>query len=293
MMTIPICEAAQPVTRRPRWSLPVGTIDSHTHIFGPDARYPYATGRSYTPPEASLAAYEQLCATIGISRSVIIQPSPYGLDNSRTLDAMAESRIPMRAVLVLDPAVSEAELDRYHTLGARGVRLNLIFKAGASLSAAERLADKIRDLDWHMQFLADVSTFDNLPGLVDRLRLPVVFDHLGHVPALRATHDPGFQALLALVREGRAWVKLSGGYRVTSRAETPYEDLRPIIDALLAANPNQLVWGTDWPHPSIPVSMPDDTDLVDMFGDWVSDPSLRRTILVDTPERLYDFGTSA
>jgi 2-pyrone-4,6-dicarboxylate lactonase len=292
-MTIPICEAAQPVTRRPRWSLPAGTIDSHFHIFGPDVRYPYATGRSYTPPEASLAAYEQLCATIGISRSVIIQPSPYGLDNSRTLDAMAESRIPMRAVLVLDPAVSEADLDRCHALGVRGVRLNLIFKAGAALSAAERLADKIRDLDWHMQFLADVSTFDNLPGLVDRLQLPVVFDHLGHVPALKATDDPGFQALLALVREGRAWVKLSGGYRVTSRAETPYEDLRPIVDALLAANPNQLVWGTDWPHPSIPVSMPDDTDLVDMFGDWVSDPSLRRTILVDTPERLYDFGTSA
>ncbi len=291
-MTIPVCEGAQPVTRKPAWSLPGGAVDCHFHIFGPNAAYPLAPERSYTPPEAPLGHYEQLCATIGIERAVIVQPSPYGFDNSRTLRAMTESSIPMRAVLVLDPTVSEAQLHHYHGQGARGVRLNLLFGAGAALSSAEQLADRIRDLGWHMQFLADVSVLDDLSRLTDRLRLPLVFDHLGHVPVAKGPQDPGFQTLLALVREGRAWVKLSGAYRVTGRISPPYDDVHPFVDALLGANSSQLVWGTDWPHPSIPVPMPNDVDLVDMFGNWVVDYSLRRAVLVRNPERLYGFAPS-
>jgi predicted TIM-barrel fold metal-dependent hydrolase len=147
----------------------------------------------------------------------------------------------------------------------------------------------VRDIGWHLQFLADVSTLDHLTGLVERLRVPVVFDHLGHVPASKGVADKGFQNLLALVREGLAWVKLSGTYRSTSLAATPYEDTRPFVDALIEANPSRLVWATDWPHPSIPVAMPDDSDLVDQFGDWVRDAALRESIFVRNPERLYGF----
>lgn len=288
-MTLPVCAPARPLARAPRTALPPGSVDCHFHVFGPEAAWPWAAGRSYTPPDATLADYEQLAATLGIARSVIVQPSPYGMDNRRSLDAMAQSRLPMRAVLVLAPDVGADELAAYHRQGARGVRLNLLFGAGLALDAAYALAPRLREHGWHLQFLADVSTLDELGGFVARLGVPAVFDHLGHVPAGKGVGNPGFRELLALVREGLAWVKLSGTYRSTALAATPYVDTRPFVEALIAANPRQLVWGTDWPHPSIPVAMPDDADLVDQFGEWVVDENLRRAILVDNPERLYDF----
>jgi 2-pyrone-4,6-dicarboxylate lactonase len=289
IVTIPVCEPARPLSRAPQRILPAGTVDCHFHVFGPERQWPYAPGRSYTPPDASLADYEKLAQSFGIARSVIIQPSPYGMDNRRSLQAVADSRLPMRAVLVLEPSVTDAELADYHRLGARGVRLNLLFGAGLAMETADVLAQRIRELGWHLQFLADVSTLDNLPRLVQRLRVPVVFDHLGHVPAQKGVGNTGFRDLLALVREGLAWVKLSGTYRSTAMSHTPYEDTRPFIDALIDANPRQLVWGTDWPHPSIAVPMPDDTDLVDQFGAWVDDTGLQQAIFVDNPERLYGF----
>jgi 2-pyrone-4,6-dicarboxylate lactonase len=289
ILTIPVCAPARPLSRAPKRKLPPGTVDCHFHVFGPAEEWPYAPGRSYTPPDATLADYERLAQTFGICRSVIIQPSPYGMDNRRSLQAISDSRLEMRAVLVVEPTVSDAELGEYHRLGARGVRLNLLFGAGLAVETADVLARRIRDLDWHLQFLADVSTIDDLPRLVQRLRVPVVFDHLGHVPAHKGTRNAGFQNLLALVREGLAWVKLSGLYRSTGLANTPYDDTRPFIDALIDANPRQLLWGTDWPHPSIAVPMPDDTDLVDQFGAWVEDEALQQAILVDNPERLYGF----
>ena len=284
-----MCEPARALSRAPKNLLPPGTVDCHFHVFGPESEWPYAPGRSYTPPAAPLADYERLAQNFGIARAVIIQPSPYGMDNRRSLQAVVASRIPMRSVLVVKPDVTDAELAEFHRLGARGIRLNLLFGAGLAIDTASTLAQRISDLGWHLQFLADVSTIEDLPSLVERLRVPAVFDHLGHVPAYKGVGNPGFQNLLALVREGRAWVKLSGTYRSTSRLATPYDDTRPFVEALINANPRQLVWGTDWPHPSIPVSMPDDTDLVDQFDEWVVDPALRQAILVNNPERLYDF----
>jgi len=288
-MIIPECAPARPVSRRPLRRLPAGAVDCHFHVFGPQDRFPYAPGRSYTPPNASIADYEVLTETLGFSRAVIVQPSVYGLDNSRTLSFLRESRIPARAVLVLDPRVSDSELEALHECGVRGVRVNLVFAAGLAMSAAVGLADKIRDLGWHLQFLADVSQIEDLRGLVSRLDIPVVFDHLGHVPAQRGVGDRGFQDLLSLVRESRAWVKTTGTYRVTGMATPPYDDVAPFVEALLEAGPGQLVTGTDWPHPSIALSMPDDTDLMDMFGSWITDAGLRHRIFVENPERLYGF----
>jgi 2-pyrone-4,6-dicarboxylate lactonase len=288
-VTIPVCAPARPLVRAPKKPLPPGAIDCHFHVFGPQDAWPYAPGRSYTPPDASLAEYETLAQTFGIARSVIIQPSPYGMDNRRSLQAVADSRLPMRAVLVVEPDVSDRELEDYQRLGARGVRLNLLFGAGLALDTAHSLAQRIRELGWHLQFLADVSALDDLHGFVERLRVPAVFDHLGHVPTHKGVGNAGFQNLLALVREGLAWVKLSGTYRSTGLAATPHVDTRPFVDALIEANPQQLVWGTDWPHPSIQVPMPDDTDLMDQFNEWVDDAGLRQAIFVDNPERLYGF----
>ncbi|MBB3458326.1 putative TIM-barrel fold metal-dependent hydrolase [Rhizobium sp. BK313] len=288
-MTILECAPARAVSRRPIRRLPAGAVDCHFHVFGPQDRFPYASGRSYTPPDASIGDYEVLAEMLGFSRAVIVQPSVYGLDNSRTLSFLYESRIPARAVLVLDPSVSENELEALHESGVRGVRLNLVFAAGLAMTAAAGLADKIRDLGWHLQFLADVSQIEDLKALVSRLDIPIVFDHLGHVPVERGVHNRGFQDLLGLVRDGRAWVKMTGAYRVTAMQTPPYDDAAPFVEALLKTGPGQLVTGTDWPHPSITVPVPDDTDLMDMFGSWVGDAELRQKIFVENPERLYGF----
>ena len=286
---VPDCAAALPLMRVPSRRLPRGSIDCHFHVFGPVEAFPYAAGRSYTPPDAPLSAYEDLAETFGINGAVIIQPSVYGFDSRRTLAAMAESRLPMRAVLVVDPEISERALDELHALGVRGVRVNLLFGAGLALATAFRLADKLRERGWHLQLLADVSQLDKLCDLVRALNIPVVFDHLGHVSITPPLETEGFRSLLSLVRDGLGWVKLSGGYRITRRSDMPYDDLRPCVDALINANPQQLVWGTDWPHPSIPVAMPDDTDMLEMTLDWLRDEALAERILVQNPVRLYGF----
>jgi predicted TIM-barrel fold metal-dependent hydrolase len=151
----------------------------------------------------------------------------------------------------------------------------------------------VRDLGWHLQFLADVSQLPGLAPKVEALRLPVVFDHLGHVPAGKGIQDPGFQDLLTLLRDGVAWAKLSGAYRSTTTHHPPYRDVAPFAQALIAANPDRVLWGSDWPHPSIPVPMPNDGDLVDMVMDWATDEALRRKLFVTNAEALYGFEGAA
>lgn len=267
----------------------MGTIDTHFHIFGPALQYPYAPGRTYTPPDASLAAYEHLASTIGIARGVIVQPSVYGTDNRRTLDAMRESALEMRALVVIDWEATDAELAALNEKGVRGIRINLIFNQRESFGIAARLADKVRDLGWHIQFLADVSQIPDLARAIEALRLPVVFDHLGHMPTSKGIQQPGFQDLLALLRGGIAWAKLSGTYRSTMRSLPPYSDVAPFAAALIAANPDRVLWGSDWPHPAISVPMPNDGDLVDMMMDWVTDKTLRQKLFVTNAEALYGF----
>ncbi|BCG85630.1 GntR family transcriptional regulator [Mesorhizobium sp. 113-3-9] len=291
-LDIPICEPADLAPRAPRSGLPANAIDTHFHVFGPRPDYPFASGRSYTAPDASLADYEHLARKIGFSRAVVVQPSVYGTDNRRTLDVLREARIPMRAVIVADETLPEREWLALHKLGVRGVRINLVFKAGNGLATARALASRIRELGWHLQFLVDVSTIADLADWVRALRVPAVFDHFGHVPTARGLADPGFQALLDLVREGSAWVKLSGAYRITGIPRPPYDDVRPFAEALLAANPERVLWATDWPHPAISVPMPNDGDLVDMALDWTTDPGLRRKLFVTNAERLYGFDTA-
>lgn len=271
--------------------LPSGTIDTHFHLFGPESLFPYANGRSYTPEDASLDRYVALANKLGISRAVMVQPSVYGNDNSRLLSGMAASPIEMRGVVVVDPTVTDAELAALHDQGVRGIRINLVFKAGQGIATALQLAPRLRELGWHIQFLVDISTWPEAPEVVKRLGVPAVFDHIGHVPVQRSVKDRGFQNLMSLLRDGPAWVKLSGTYRMTERCDLPpYPDVRPFFDAAIAANPHRLLWGTDWPHSSIHVPMPDDAALADMTLDWIgSDNALRRLVFVENPQQLYSF----
>ena len=286
--TIPGCQGYNPDPGKPRLAIPASSADCHAHIFGPQAQYPYTPNRSYTPPEASIEAYRRMLAALGFERGVIVQPSVYGTDNRCTRDAVAASGGKWRGVAVVEPGVSDSLLAELHAAGFRGVRINLLFKGGLQLDALERIAPAIQPLGWHLQLLLDGR---DLPELADRLRrLPVdiVVDHMGHMPASLGTGHAGFQTLLQLLRGGRCWVKLSGAYRIASRPQ-PYEDAVPFARALVETAPDKLVFGTDWPHPSISVPMPQDASLLDLLPMWAPDEATRRRILVENPARLYDF----
>lgn len=286
---IPVCQAADPDVKAPRFDVPALSCDTHAHVFGPQSRYDYTANRTYTPPDALLDEYLALHGTLGIERGVLVQPSVYGTDNQAMIDALEKLEGRYRGVAVVDPDVDQDELERLHRVGVRGVRVNLLFKGGISFADVEAIAAKIQPLGWHIQALIDVSEFEDLYSRLSSLPVDVVIDHMGHMSTDKGIDHPGFQALLKLLDTGRCWVKLSGAYRFTVQEETPYSDVMPVAKALVDAAPDRMVWGSDWPHPFVHIPMPNDGDLLDMLADWVPDPILRNQILVDNPARLYDF----
>ena len=287
--TIPVCAGPDPQPRQPRLAVPPFVCDTQAHVFGPADRYPYTANRSYTPPDAPLAAYRHVLATLGLARGVLVQPSVYGTDNRLLSDSLAMGGQDLRGVAVVDAEIGDDALEDLHRLGVRGLRLNLLFKGGVPFAVAETLAARIRPLGWHLQFLINVSAFDDLRARLSRLPVEVVVDHMGHMPTALGIDHPGFQALLALVRDGHCWVRLSGAYRITSEQLPPYRDVTPFARALVAAAPERMLWASDWPHPMIDRPMPNDGDLLDLLADWVPEEDTRRRILVDNPARLYDF----
>lgn len=274
---------------KPKLVLPPGSCDCHAHVFGPMARFPYSTPRSYTPPDSPLAEYLAMHDTLGVERGVLVQPSVYGTDNAAMMEALRAHPDRLRGVAVVDPAVPEEELKALHEGGVRGVRVNVLFKGGVPISAARPLAERIAPYGWHVQFLIDVSNHPELDEELAGFPTPVVIDHMGHCDVAKTATDPGFAALLRLLDGGRCWVKLSGPYRITARKAVPFDDVTPVARALVARRPDRMVWGTDWPHPSIRTDMPNDGDLVEMLADWVPDAAARQRILVDNPAALYDF----
>lgn len=283
--------------RRPRITLPPHACDCHAHICGPKARYAYYAKRLYTPPDALLPEYRHMLATLGVERAVLVQPSIYGTDNTVLLEAMKSAGPSFRGVAVLAEDVSYGELRHLHHAGVRGVRVNIVDvgenKGVLPLGALERMARRIREFGWHMEFLLHVDEFPDLDKSLSDFPVDVVFGHMGYVRADKGIAAPGFQALLRLTQNGKAWVKLTAPYRISAHPP-PNADVNAFAHALLEANPAQVIWGTDWPHVMLnwTVPMPNDGDLCDLLGEWVPDPVMRKRVLVDNPARLYGFDQS-
>jgi 2-pyrone-4,6-dicarboxylate lactonase len=293
MAEIRNCIAPDRHPRRPRVKLPPGAIDTHVHVF--ESRYPMSAARGYTPPDSTLADLKHLHATLGIERVVFTQPSVYGIDNSAILDAMAalnaETLNRARAVVAVDIKIAEEKIAAFDAVGARGVRLNTDNKGGMPIALAEipELAARIGPFGWHLEFLFPGKDILELMPIFTRLEVPMSIAHFAYQPASGGVKAPGFQALLELARRGNTWIKISGANRVSSSDLPPYDDVKPMAEALIEAAPERIMWGTDWPHPNKYVVNPNDGDLVDAFGDWVSDEAMRRRIMVDTPAAFYRF----
>ena len=275
--------------KSPRRRPPPGSCDCHYHIFGPADRYTYAPVRGYTPPDCLVEDFERMQATLGFERSVIVQPSVYGTDNRCSLDAVVRlGRERARGVAVIDDKTPDSELDALDRAGFRGAQFNLVSKGALPLDLLEPIAGRLADRGWHLQVFVNGEVLAEMAPRLARLPTEIVIDHMGHVDASQGTGQPGFRALAGLLGSGRAWVKLSGAYRVDT-GPAPWPLAAPIAKALIAANAERCVWGTDWPHPDLHGPMPDDGDLLDALYDWVPDEEILRAILVDNPARLYGF----
>jgi predicted TIM-barrel fold metal-dependent hydrolase len=295
--------ASQPSTAV-SFAVPAGACDCHTHVFGDPRRFAFAAGRVYTPEPASVDEMRALHRALHADRVVIVQPSVYGTDNACTLDAIAQLGPRARGIAVIDERVSDAALDEMDRGGIRGVRLNLA-TAGVTAPALARqrfdaAAARIASRRWHIQINTQPSIIDALKNQVMASPVPVVFDHFGGASAALGPRQPGFVALVDLVRAGKAYVKISGAYR-SSNAAPDYADVTPLARALIAANVQRVVWGTDWPHPDsatvagrkatdvAPLLQIDDGRVMNQLAVWAPDAAVRKTILVDNPARLYGF----
>ena len=279
--------------RRPSLALPEGSIDTHVHVFEPG--YPLSPARGYNPPHSTLADLERLHATLGLDRVVFTQPSVYGTDNSAILDAMDKLNAGKpgraRAVVALDMKATERQLAALDKRGVRGVRLNTDNQGGMPIGFEEipELEARIRPFGWHLEFLFPGKDIVELMPVFAALTVPMSIAHFAYQPATAGVKAPGFQALVELARRRNTWIKISGANRVSATDLPPYDDAASLARALIEAAPDRIMWGTDWPHPNKYVANPNDADLVEAFGDWVTDASMRRRIMVDTPAAFYRF----
>lgn len=282
------------------FAIPAGACDCHVHVFDPTG-FPYASGRIYTPPQASIGDLRNLQTALGFDRLVIVAPSVYASNNSCTIDAVRKfGPTRARGVAVIDASTTAAELDDMADAGVRGVRLNLESAGDTDSDAARRtlmsLAEIIQGRDWHIQFDTRLSVIQALKREIAELPMPVVFSHFGRARAALGPDEPGFSDLLDLVKSGRAYVKISAPYR-TSAEPPDFPDVMPLAQALVAANPDRILWGSNWPHPgraptSTMTALPypnDDGRVLNLLPTWVPNAALRRKILVDNPATLYRF----
>jgi predicted TIM-barrel fold metal-dependent hydrolase len=294
-------KAPQPSTKVD-FEIPAGACDCHTHIHGDPAKFPFFAGRVYTPEPASPEEMSALHRALGIERVVIVTPSVYGADNSATLFGIKARGVTARGVAVIDDTTTEQALDALNEAGFRGIRLNLatggISDPNIGRARFQAAVKRMQGRGWHIQLYTTLAMIAAIKDLVATAPMPIVFDHFGGAQAELGTDQPGFAELLELVQSGNAYVKLSGAYRA-SKSPPDYPDMAPLARALIAANADRMVWGTDWPHPnSIAGTKPtevtppfqiDDGRLLNQLPVWAPDAAIRTKILVDNPARLYGF----
>jgi predicted TIM-barrel fold metal-dependent hydrolase len=295
--------APQPATKV-SFDVPAGACDCHVHVFGDPKKYPFFAGRTYTPETASVEELRQLLSALRLERVVIVQPSVYGTDNSCTLDGMRALGGRSRGVAVIDDKTTDADLDVMGKAGIRGIRLNLATAGISDPAVARQRFDnavaRAQKRGWHIQFNTQLPVIDALSPQFLASPVPLVIDHFGGAVAARGLGQPGFGALVNLVKAGKAYVKISGSAdSVSTRPDL--SDVEPFARALVAANPQRILWGTNWPHPgSNPVAgrkptdlappMPtDDGKVLNLLPVWVPDAEIRRLILTENPARLYGF----
>ncbi len=277
------------IPSRPRLKAPPGACDTHMHFY--DNRYPTAPTATFTPPNAWIEDYRTLRARLGIERTVVVQPTTYGRDNSCTLEAVAALGNSARGIAVVDETVTDAELDRLNKAGIRGVRFHMLPGGAVPWEILEPVAARIQPVGWHVQLQLDGRLLPEREALIKRIPGTLVIDHTGKFLEPVPVDHPAFRILARLVENGRTWVKLSAPYETSKIGRPLYDDVGAMAKALVRATPDRMLWASNWPHPSptARVPAPDDAELLDVLLDWAPDDATRRKILADNPAKLYGF----
>lgn len=289
--SIPTISAPHASPHAPRtFSPPPNSCDAHCHIFGPASRFPYSLDRTYTPPDSGLEQFETLQRQLGLSRAVFVQASCHGVDNSAMLDGISRGNGRFAGVAMIDESFSSRDISALHDQGVRGTRFNFVAHLGGAPEPDSfwRIVERVQPFGWHIVLHFDASDLPNFAGLFESMPCPYVIDHMARVPVGGGLEQESFQQLLAMMSDERCWVKISGAERLTAHGAPPYEDVTPYAQALIAAAPDRVLWGSDWPHPNVR-HMPDDGDLLDLLASFAPDEETRTRILVTNPESLYDF----
>ncbi len=278
-----------PSVTTPKVKFPAGASDCHAHVFGPQSAFPYTAGAAYIAPDATPHDYARMLTTIGCQRDVLVQPSVYGSDNSCMVAALKSGVFNFRGIAVVEADVSDKELQTLHDAGVRGVRINLASETeGLTLADGKRLAPRLKDMGWHLQFFLDMEKMPEAETQLAALTLNIVVDHFAKCQAPNGINGPAFQALLRLMKRDNVWAKIMGAYFL-SKQKPLYPDVTPLAQAMIDAAPGRIVWGSDWPHPGARANMPDDGDLANQLDDWAPDEATKKQILVTNPARLYGF----
>jgi len=274
--------------RKPAFLLPRGACDTHVHIWGPFDRFPLAKGAPYTPPERTSDDLLALHERLGVDRAVIVQTTVYKADNRAMLDGIARSNGRWRGVALIDESFDDAAFRALHEGGVRGVRFGFVKHLGGvpDLALVRRTAARIAPMGWHLVLHLDAGNIPDFLEFFGEFSLPVVVDHMGRVPVRDGLDQTPFRLLLELLRRPNWWVKVSGAERI-SETGPPFTDAIPFAQRLIAAAPDRVLWGTDWPHPNVRWE-PDEADLVDLLPHFADAAALQQ-LLVDNPARLYGF----
>jgi D-galactarolactone isomerase len=272
---------------KPRLKAPAGTCDTHIHIY--DKRYPIASTAKILAPDALVPDYMAARKRLGIERTVIVQPSAYGSDNRCTMEGVAAIGPSARAVVVVEPDASDAELERLTKLGARGIRFFMLAGAPLPWDILETMSARVAPFGWHVQLQLDGRALPEREPMLKRLPSTLVIDHVGKFLEPVSLDHPGFLTLQRLIDGGRTWVKLSAPYEVSKVGPPNYDDVGKLAKALAKAAPERMLWATNWPHPTPGVPVPDDAWMLDMLLDWIPDDAARKKTLVDNPAQLYGF----
>jgi 2-pyrone-4,6-dicarboxylate lactonase len=283
LTTTPMRPAAS--NSKPRFTVPPHSCDSHFHVFEPG--FSHVPEPLYTFPDGTLVQYLAMLGHLGIERMVLVQPTFYGNDNSLTLEVLRRVGKRCRAVVRIEEDTSDAELDRYHALGVRAIRLDLFARAswplGEIIAYVRRMAERARPRGWHIQFYTPGTIVrDLLPFLAD-FDEDFVIDHMGYMLEADGLTPADFDRLLGVLKHGKCWIKLSGPYRIAKKK--PLSAVAPIGRALVATRPDRLIWGSDWPH--LPDGQRDTGELLNLLLDWAPDEADRHRILVEAPETLF------
>jgi predicted TIM-barrel fold metal-dependent hydrolase len=263
-------------------------------VLAAPAEAPLREGRVEDPAQGwdfarYLAAYRDVQAASGTARTVVVQSILHGTDNRLVARAIgALGRDVTRGIGLVPDGAADADLDALVTAGIVGVRLNYVHGGVLTWEGVEAMAPRLAERGLHVQML--LQSDRHLPDLADRIAsmpVPVVLDHIAWPDLSRGVDEPGFRRLLSLLEGGRVWVKLSAPYRHCS---APFEAADGHVAALLRANPERCLWGTDWPHIMLNGAEPGPVGgLLDAFDRACPDEATRRAVLVDNPARLYGF----